>query len=85
MAELDLNSQGGGGVDSASRPPFYGGSGGWVSGFSGQQGTAGVSSAAANELDAWEAFIGSLLREWKTMNVVSALFIPCVSFCSPFK
>jgi len=92
MTELDLNSQGGGGVgvDSASRAPFHGGSGEWVSevyppGFGGHQGTAGVSGAAANGFDSWEAFIDSLLREWKTLNVVSALLTPCVSFCSPFQ
>ena len=27
----------------------------------------------------WEAFIDSLLREWKTLNVVSALLASCVS------
>lgn len=84
MAELDLNFQGGGGVDSASRMPFHGGSGGWVSESSGHQGTEGMSDAAANGFDSWEVFIDSLLREWKTMNVVSALLIPCVLF-APFQ
>jgi hypothetical protein len=94
-AELDLNSQGGGvgrsgvGVESASGTAFHGGSGEWLSGvyppgFSAHQGT-GVSGAAANGFGCWEAFIDSLLREWKTLNVVSALLISCVSFCSPFK
>ena len=89
MAELDLNSQsqggGGVGVDSANGTPFHGGSGRWVSGFSGHQGTTGVSGAATNEFDACEAFIDSLLREWKTLNAVSALLTSCVSFCSPLK
>jgi hypothetical protein len=31
----------------------------------------------------WEAFIDSLLREWKTLNVVSALLASCVSFFLP--
>ena len=82
---LELNSQGSGGrggvgVDSASGTPFHGGSGRWVSAFSGHQGTTGVSGAATNEFDALEAFIDSLLREWKTLNVVSALLTSCVSF-----
>ena len=82
--------RGGVGVDSASGTPFHGGSGEWVSGvyppgFSGHQGTAGVSGAAANGCDSWEVILDSLLREWKMLNVVSALLIPCVSFCSPFK
>ncbi|EDR03357.1 uncharacterized protein LACBIDRAFT_331715 [Laccaria bicolor S238N-H82] len=78
MVELDLNSQGGGGagVNSANGAPFHGGSGRWVSGFSGHQGTSGVLGAAANGFDYWEAFINSLLKEWKTLNLVSALLIP---------
>jgi len=88
MAALELNSHGGGrggvGVDSASGTPFHGGSGEWVysSESSGHQGTAGVSGAAANGFDFWEPFIDSLLREWKTLNVFSALLTSCVSFCS---
>ena len=87
IAGLELNSQGGGGrggvgVDSASGIPFHGGSGEWVCppGFSGHQGTAGVSGAAANGYDFWETFIDSLLKEWKTLNVLSAILTSCVSF-----
>ena len=86
IAGLESNSQGGGrggvGVDSNSGTPFHGGSGEWVypPGFSGHQGTAGVSGAAANRYDFWETFIDSLLREWKTLNVFSTILISCVSF-----
>ena len=86
IAGLQLNSQGcgrgGAGVDSTSGTPFHGGSREWVypPGFSGHQGTAGVSGAAANRYDFWETFIDSLLREWKTLNVFSAILISCVSF-----
>ena len=51
-------------------------------------GTAGVSRAAANRYDFWETFIDSLLREWKTLNVLSAILTSCVSFplfFPPFK
>ena len=94
IAGLELNSQGGGrggvGVDSASGTPFHGGPEEWVytPGSSGHQGTPGVSGAATNKFDFWEAFIDSLLREWKTLNVVSALLTSCVSFAlffPPFK
>ena len=87
IAGLELNSQGGGGrggvgVDSATGTSFHRGVGEWVysSGSSGHQRTAGVSGAAGNGLHFWEAFIDSLLREWKTLNVVSALLTSCVSF-----
>ena len=95
IAGLALNFQGGGGqggvgVDSTSGTPFHGGSGEWVypPGFSGHQQTAGVSGAAANRYDFWETFIDSLLREWKTLNVLSAILTSCVSFplfFPPFK
>ena len=95
MSGLELNSQGGGGrggvgVDSTSGTPFHGGSGERVypPGFSGHQGTAGVSGAAANRHDFWETFINLLLREWKTLNVFSAILVSCVSFpllFPPFK
>ena len=89
IAGLELNSQGGGGrggveVDSASGTPFHGGPGEWVylPGSSGHQRTTGVSRAATNGFDLWETFIDSLLREWKTLNVVSALLTSCVSLLS---
>ena len=95
IAGLELNSQGGGGrggvgVASTSETPFHGGSGEWVypPGFSGHQGTAGASGAAANEYEFWETFIDSLLKEWKTLNVLSTLLTSCVSFAlfyPPFK
>ncbi|KIJ91361.1 hypothetical protein K443DRAFT_686120 [Laccaria amethystina LaAM-08-1] len=78
MAGLEFNSQGRGegrggvGVDSASGTPFHGGSGERVY-PPGHQGPPGVSGAAPNGFDSWEAFIDSLLREWKTLNVVSAV------------
>ncbi|KIJ91593.1 hypothetical protein K443DRAFT_477660 [Laccaria amethystina LaAM-08-1] len=81
MVGLEFNSQGGSegrggiGVDSASGTPFHGGSGDreYLPGSSGHQGTEGVSGVAANGFDSWEAFIDSSLREWKTLNVVSAV------------
>ena len=51
-------------------------------------GIAGVSGAAANRYDLWETFIDSLLREWKRLNVLSAILTSCVSFpllFPPFK
>ena len=87
IAGLELNSQcdrgrGGVGIDSASGTAFQGGPEEWVypPGSSGHQGTAGVSAAATNGFVLSEAFIDSLLREWKTLNVVSALLTSCVSF-----
>jgi hypothetical protein len=88
MAGLEFNSHGEGrggvGVDSASGTAFHGGSGEQVypPGSSRHQGSPGVSGATANGFDSWEAFIDSLLREWKTLNVVSAVLTSCVSFCS---
>jgi hypothetical protein len=38
-----------------------------------------VSPALIRFKHSWEAFIDSLLREWKTLNVVSALLLSCVS------
>lgn len=37
-----------------------------------------VSPALARFKNSWEAFIDSLLREWKTQNVVSALLLSLV-------
>ena len=94
IAGLQLNSQSGGrggvGVDSTSGTPFHGGSREWVypPGFSGHQGTPGVSGVVANRYDFWETLIDSLLREWKTLNVFSAILISCVffsSFVPPFQ
>ena len=94
IAGLEWNSQGGGrsgvGVDSASGTPFHGGPEEWVypPGSSGHKGTPGVSGAATSGFVFSEAFIDSLLREWKTLNVVSALLTSCVSFplfFPPFK
>ena len=89
IAGLALNFQGGGGrggvgVDSATGTPFHGGSGEWVypPGSSGHQGIAAI------RYDFWETFIDSLLREWKTLNVLSAILTSCVSFplfFPPFK
>ena len=86
IAGLELNSQGdrgrgGVGIDSASGTAFQGPEE-WVypPGSSGHQGTAAVSAAATNGFVFSEAFIDSLLREWKTLNVVSALLTSCVSF-----
>jgi hypothetical protein len=39
-----------------------------------------VSPALARFKVSWEAFIDSLLREWKTLNVVSALLLSYVAF-----
>jgi hypothetical protein len=39
-----------------------------------------VSPALIRFKHSWEAFIDSLLREWKTLNVVSALLLSCVFF-----
>ncbi len=30
----------------------------------------------------WESFIDSVMREWKTFNIISVLLLSCVSFCS---
>ena len=38
-----------------------------------------VSPALAKFKNSWEEFIDSLLREWKTLNVVSALLLSSVS------
>ena len=93
IAGLEWNSQGGGrggvGVDS-SGTPFHGSPEEWVypPGSSGHQGTPGVPGAATNGFVFSEAFIDSLLREWKTLNVVSALLTSCVCFalfCPSFK
>ncbi|KIJ92684.1 hypothetical protein K443DRAFT_13420 [Laccaria amethystina LaAM-08-1] len=79
MAGLEFNSHGEGrggvGVDSASGTAFHGGSGEQVypPGSSGHQGSPGVSGAAPNGFDSWQAFIDLLLKEWKTLNVVSAV------------
>jgi hypothetical protein len=89
MAALEFNSHGGVegrgrvGVDSASGTVFHGGSGERVY-PPGSSGRHGVSGAAPNGFDSWEVFIDSLLREWKTLNVVSAVLTSCVSFCSFF-
>ena len=40
-----------------------------------------VSPALARFKNSWEAFIDSLMREWKTQNIVSALLLSCVSNC----
>jgi hypothetical protein len=40
-----------------------------------------VSPALIRFKHSWEAFIDSLLREWKTLNVVSALLLSYVFFC----
>ena len=41
-----------------------------------------VSPALVRFKYSWEAFIDSLLREWKTLNLVSALLLSCVAlFC----
>jgi hypothetical protein len=90
MAGLEFDSQGGHegrggvGVDSASGTAFHGGSVErvYLPGSSGHQGRAGVLGEAPNAFDSWEAFIESLPREWKTLNVVSAVLTSCVSFCS---
>ena len=37
-----------------------------------------VTPAMERFRDSWESFIHSLLREWKTQNVISALLISCV-------
>lgn len=37
-----------------------------------------VSPALARFKNSWEAFIDSLMREWKTQNVVSALLLSSV-------
>lgn len=39
-----------------------------------------VSPALVRFKHSWEAFIDSLLREWKTLNVVSALLLSSVDF-----
>lgn len=39
-----------------------------------------VSPTLARFKNSWEEFIDSLLREWKTLNVVSALLLSSVSF-----
>jgi hypothetical protein len=39
---------------------------------------AAVSPHLLNFRHSWEGFIDSLLREWKTQNVVSALMLSCV-------
>jgi hypothetical protein len=38
-----------------------------------------VSPALMRFKYSWEMFVDSLLREWKTLNVVSALLLSCVS------
>lgn len=42
-----------------------------------------VSPAMARFKHSWEAFVDSVMREWKTLNVLSALLLSCVGFfCS---
>ncbi|KZT13264.1 uncharacterized protein LAESUDRAFT_669722 [Laetiporus sulphureus 93-53] len=41
-----------------------------------------VSPALARFKHSWELFVDSLLREWKTLNLVSALLCTCVLFIS---
>ncbi|KIJ92689.1 hypothetical protein K443DRAFT_423044 [Laccaria amethystina LaAM-08-1] len=86
MAGLEFDSQGGRegrggvGVDSASGTAFHGGSVErvYLPGSSGHQGRAGVLGEAPNAFDSWEAFIESLPREWKTLNVVSAVLTSAI-------
>lgn len=42
-----------------------------------------VSPALIRFKHSWEAFIDSLVREWKTLNVVSALLLSCVFYSLP--
>ena len=44
--------------------------------------TTNVSPALIRFKQSWEAFVDSLLREWKTLNVVSALLLSSVSIIS---
>ena len=39
-----------------------------------------VSPALIRFKESWESFVGSVLTEWKTLNVVSALLLTCVAF-----
>ena len=39
-----------------------------------------VSPALARFKRSWENFVDSLVREWKTLNVLSALLLSCVSY-----
>jgi hypothetical protein len=47
---------------------------------------AAVSPQLLNFRHSWEGFIDSLLREWKTQNVIAALMLSCVldQFCPSF-
>ena len=39
-----------------------------------------VSPALIRFKESWESFVDSVLKEWKTLNVVSALLLSCVVF-----
>ena len=41
-----------------------------------------VSPALIRFKESWESFVDSVLKEWKTLNVVSALLLTCVVFSS---
>ena len=42
--------------------------------------TPNVSPALIRFKESWESFVDSVLKEWKTLNVVSALLLTCVVF-----
>jgi len=42
--------------------------------------TPNVSPALIRFKGSWESFVDSVLKEWKTLNVVSALLLTCVVF-----
>jgi hypothetical protein len=57
----------------------FGQSGGWPT--QAAMNESSVSPALMRFKDSWESFIDSMLREWKTLNVVTALMLSYVRLC----